>query len=101
LIIDEPETHLHPKWQIEYAKILVALVKKGIPILIASHSPYIIQALKVFSEDLNESRHSSDKVNFYLSTIGEDGMSTISNVNDNMNLLFSKLSQPLQNLVWA
>ena len=101
LIIDEPETHLHPKWQIEYAKILVALVKKGIPILIASHSPYIIQALKVFSEDLNENKRSSNKVNFYLSTVGEDGMSTISNVNDNMNLLFSKLSQPLQNLVWA
>ena len=101
LIIDEPETHLHPKWQIEYAKILVALVKKGIPILVASHSPYIIQALKVFSEESEEIKYSKNKVNFYLSTVGEDGMSTISNVNDNMNLLFSKLSQPLQNLVWA
>ena len=51
LIIDEPEIHLHPNWQVLYAEILVLISKKlEIPILLTSHSPYFIEALKVFSE---------------------------------------------------
>ena len=62
LIIDEPENHLHPKWQLKYAKVLVTLAKNGVKILIASHSPYMIEAIKRYSdlENLEESR------NFYL-----------------------------------
>jgi predicted ATP-dependent endonuclease of OLD family len=49
LIIDEPEIHLHPNWQVLYAEILVLLSKKlEIPILLTSHSPYFIEALKLF-----------------------------------------------------
>lgn len=29
LIIDEPENHLHPKWQIDCAQLIVKMVKKG------------------------------------------------------------------------
>lgn len=96
LIIDEPETHLHPKWQIEYAKLMVELVKHHIPVLLSSHSPYLIQALKVFSE----SNGLAEKTNFYLAEKGEDNLSTIINVNENLNRLFKKLSEPLQELVW-
>ena len=62
LIIDEPENHLHPKWQLKYAKVLVTLAKNGVKILIASHSPYMIEAIKRYSdlENLEES------TNFYL-----------------------------------
>ena len=62
LIIDEPENHLHPKWQLKYAKVLVILAKNGVKILIASHSPYMIEAIKRYSdlENLEES------TNFYL-----------------------------------
>jgi len=38
LILDEPENHLHPAWQVEYAKLLVKLAKEGVPILITSHN---------------------------------------------------------------
>ncbi len=51
LIIDEPEVHLHPKWQIEYAKLIVELVKKGIKVLITSHSPFFIEAIENLYED--------------------------------------------------
>lgn len=46
LIFDEPENHLHPKWQLKLAKLLVALVEKGVYVLVSSHSPYLIEALK-------------------------------------------------------
>lgn len=52
LILDEPETNLHPKWQNEYMKILCQLVKQGVKIIIASHSPYIISALEHYTRDI-------------------------------------------------
>jgi energy-coupling factor transporter ATP-binding protein EcfA2 len=46
LIFDEPENHLHPKWQLKLAQLLVKLVDKGVYVLVSSHSPYLIEALK-------------------------------------------------------
>lgn len=45
LIFDEPENHLHPKWQLKLAEILFKLVESGVYVLISSHSPYLIEAL--------------------------------------------------------
>lgn len=46
LIFDEPENHLHPKWQLKLAQMLVRLVENGVYVLVSSHSPYLIEALK-------------------------------------------------------
>lgn len=46
LIFDEPENHLHPKWQLKLAQVLIKLVKSGVYVLVSSHSPYLIEALK-------------------------------------------------------
>jgi predicted ATP-binding protein involved in virulence len=87
LVLDEPEVHLHPKWQLEMAKIIVELVKNGVKILVNSHSPYMIEALQRYSE--------LEKVNsdFYLA---EDGY--INKVNDSnaqtLEKIFEKLSEP-------
>lgn len=51
LILDEPENHLQPKWQIEFAKIIVELVEKQkIKVLINSHSPFFVQAIEIYSK---------------------------------------------------
>jgi predicted ATPase len=87
LVLDEPEVHLHPKWQLEMAEIIVELVKSGVKIVVNSHSPYMIEALKRYSE--------LEKVNsdFYLA---EDGY--INKVNDSnsktLSKIFEKLSEP-------
>jgi len=90
LILDEPEVHLHPKWQLEYAKILVELVKSGVKILVTSHSPYIIQALIKYVRDKNI----VDKTNFYLSQKIDD-YAMIENVNDELNRIFELLVEPM------
>jgi len=96
LIIDEPEIHLHPKWQVEYAKLIVALVKNDIPVLITSHSPEIIQALSVFSEEYGI----QDRTAFYLTE--SDGVSSqINDVTEDINKIFTTLAEPLHNLVWG
>lgn len=51
LIIDEPEVHLHPNWQVKYAEILVIIAMNlKVKILLNSHSPYFIDAIKIYSE---------------------------------------------------
>ena len=63
LIIDEPESHLHPQWIIEYARIIVMLNKEiGVKFFIASHNPDMVSAIRYISEKEN----TLDKVNFYL-----------------------------------
>ncbi len=63
LILDEPESHLHPQWIVEYARILVLMQKElGVKMLIASHSPDMIDALQTFSE----SSGIAERTNFYL-----------------------------------
>lgn len=49
LILDEPENHLHPEWQVKFAKIIVILAKNGVPILLTTHSPFMLEAIKKFS----------------------------------------------------
>ncbi|WP_080987981.1 AAA family ATPase [Bifidobacterium animalis] len=51
LILDEPEIHLHPKWQLSYAKILMMLAKQmDVKVLVTTHSPYFLDALHVYME---------------------------------------------------
>ncbi|KHD05506.1 hypothetical protein PN36_31245 [Candidatus Thiomargarita nelsonii] len=95
LIIDEPETHLHPQWQVEYAKLIVMLAENNIPVLLSSHSPYMIQALKVLSS------HIKNKANYYLAAPTEDNLTDIIDVTDDLNQIFKTLSEPLQKLVWS
>lgn len=63
LIIDEPESHLHPQWIIEYARLIVLINKEiGTKFFIASHNPDMVSAIKYISE-----KEGVDKdLNFYL-----------------------------------
>ena len=97
LIIDEPETHLHPEWQVEYAKLIVMLAENNIPVLLSSHSPYMIQALKV----LCENSLLKNKASYYLAAPTKDHLTEIVDVTDDLNQIFQTLSKPLQKLVWS
>ncbi|MDM8548352.1 AAA family ATPase [Candidatus Venteria ishoeyi] len=96
LIVDEPETHLHPAWQVEYARLMIMLVQQGIPVLLTSHSPYIIQALKV----AGEAEGLGAKMNYYLAECEPDGFASMHDVSNDLNRIFVKLSAPMQELVW-
>jgi predicted ATPase len=89
LVLDEPEVHLHPKWQLEMAKIIVELVKNGVKVLITSHSPYMIEALQRYSE----LEKLEDKTNFYLASDGYIKQANNNNA-DTLEKIFEKLSEP-------
>lgn len=50
VIFDEPENHLHPKWQLKLAEVIVELARSGVFIFVSSHSPYMIEALQRYSK---------------------------------------------------
>ena len=45
LIIEEPESHLHPVMQVEFTRVLAAAVKSGVRILITTHSEWVLEEL--------------------------------------------------------
>ncbi|WP_024787242.1 MULTISPECIES: AAA family ATPase [unclassified Lebetimonas] len=89
LILDEPEVHLHPKWQLLYAKIIVKMVKQNyFSILVNSHSPYIIEALKKYAE-----LYKLENIDFYLAE--NEKIFKIEDSNAlTLERIFQKLSAP-------
>jgi hypothetical protein len=47
LIIDEPETNLHPEWQMVLMEVLFELSKRGVNIVFATHSLDMVKCLEV------------------------------------------------------
>ena len=54
LIMDEPEVHLHPEWQVVLANILYKIAKQGANIIIATHSLDFLKQFEVLLKDENE-----------------------------------------------
>ena len=48
LIIEEPEAHLHPENQRILAKYLVRLIRKGVYLVITTHSEFLLEQLNAF-----------------------------------------------------
>lgn len=50
LVLDEPEIHLHPEWQIIYAHASVMIADLlHTKIMVTTHSPYFLQAIDVYT----------------------------------------------------
>ena len=45
LIVDEPESHLHPGMQVEFTRQLVNLVHSGIKVVMTTHSEWVLEEL--------------------------------------------------------
>lgn len=89
LIFDEPEVHLHPVWQVKYAKILILLIKiLKIKIIINSHSTYFIEALKIFSVKYKI----DDFSNFYILTKSKNDYE-LKDVSNNLQLIYNELNE--------
>lgn len=90
LILDEPEIHLHPEWQLIYAEIIVLLQKIfDLSIIVTTHSSNFLEAIEYFSK-----KHSvNHKCRYYLAK-SEDGLSTFENVTGNINKIYSQMIQP-------
>lgn len=95
IILDEPEIHLHPEWQLLFAEIIVLLNKEfGLNILLNTHSPYFLRAIQVYSAKYER----GDVCKYYLSELDEKGKAYMTDVTNNVDKIFAKLAEPLQTL---
>ncbi|CAB5495036.1 hypothetical protein THERMOT_229 [Bathymodiolus thermophilus thioautotrophic gill symbiont] len=54
VFFDEPETNLHPTWQVLLTKVLIELAENGVNVVMATHSLDMIKALEVHTKDKDE-----------------------------------------------
>ena len=95
LVLDEPEIHLHPEWQIEFCRFIIELVSKGIPIVVSSHSPYFIQGLRYFAAE-----HGIEKdVTYYMAEQNSDNLAVFEDVTNDLNRVFTLLAAPLNKIM--
>lgn len=95
LVLDEPEIHLHPKWQLLYAEIIVLIQKAfNLCIVITTHSPYFLEAIEIFTKYYGI----ENKTNYYLADI-KDNHSVIDLANDNISDIYYKMASPIEDLI--
>lgn len=94
IILDEPEIHLHPRWQLLFAELIVLIQKEfNMHILLNTHSPYFLKAIEVYS-----AKHEiADKCNYYLAYSNGD-TSVIDDVTTSPEKIYKLLARPLQDL---
>lgn len=94
IVLDEPEVHLHPEWQLIFAELIVLLQKEfNLHILLTTHSPYFLNAIEVYSAKYEI----KDKCKFYLAE-NDGNFSKFNDVTNNSELIYKKLARPFQEL---
>lgn len=94
IIMDEPEIHLHPKWQLLLAELIVLIQKEfGIHVLINTHSPYFLNAIEVYTVKYG----TDDQCKYYLAS-SQDDVAMIEDVTDHIEAIYKKLAKPFQDL---
>lgn len=90
IILDEPEIHLHPDWQINFAELVVLMSKEfNLKVIVTSHSPYFIEAIELFSK---KHKYFND-VKFYKTVGTKDGNHIITDYTDNVSQLYDDLAK--------
>ena len=95
LILDEPESNLHPEWIVEYARAVVLLHKIfGVRFLVSTHSTDFVAGLQAIAK--KESVESN--VRFYLAERKASGLYEfcpqgfdISSIFDSFNMSLDKI----------
>jgi predicted ATPase len=94
LILDEPEIHLHPEWQLVFAELLVLLQRQlDLTILLTTHSAYFLNAIEVYSEHYGI----KNCCHYYL-TKKENGYCSVQDVTVNTDVVYRLFSNPFQKL---
>lgn len=93
LILDEPESHLHPEWQNILAEIIVLIVKEfDTHVLLTTHSPNFLMAIEAYAKKYNL----TDRSNYYMATHKIDNyMVDYVCVNDNLSKVYASFTHPL------
>lgn len=98
LVIDEPESNLHPEWQIAFAEFLVIMHKElNVRILLNTHSPYFLKALDFYARQKKCQKCSR----YYTIDSSNDGdyRYVTREVTNDINELFADMHRPFSKVL--
>lgn len=88
VVLDEPEIHLHPTWQLLYAELIVLLQKEfALSVVITTHSNFFLNAIETYSRKYA----TVDKLKLYLADVQADG-AVMKDVTNNPELIYQKMA---------
>ena len=92
IVLDEPENHLHPQWQLQLAKLIVMLTKDlNAKFVITTHSPSFLLAIDTYSKEFEI----DDITNYYHSERCENDYNVkLENVNCNKDKIHYAINKP-------
>lgn len=92
IILDEPEVHLHPEWQLVFAELIVLLQKTfDLHVLLTTHSPYFLRAIQVYA-----AKHSIATRCRYYQAEREGKWCVTYDVTNKTEVIFDKLTRPFE-----
>lgn len=96
VVIDEPESNLHPEWQVKFARMLVLLNKRlSVKVLLNTHSPYFLKAIEYYSE-----KYEITDVHFYNMVKEVNGvLYTVEECTQDTNRIFTEMYKPFEEIM--
>ena len=95
LFIDEPESNLHPEWQVAMTEALWELARGGVNVVIATHSVDILKRLEIYAKekDTKEDAANLIAVNHFQrdGTVQSGGVEKIRDIKRDLSAPFFKL----------
>ena len=96
LFIDEPESNLHPEWQVKMTEALWELARGGVNVVIATHGVDILKRLDIYAKEEKEEAEKILAVNHFQSdgivqTVQSGGVEMIRDVKQDLSAPFFKL----------
>ena len=89
LVIDEPETNLHPSLQIEMIKLIIKLKEQGVQIIMATHSADIMKLLEI---EIKKSPQIKESIS--LNQFGSAQNTTEQTLEDKIKSIKTSLTEP-------
>ncbi len=94
IIMDEPEVHLHPEWQLILAELIVLMQKTfDLHVLLTTHSPYFLRAIQVYA-----AKHSMASHCRYYQAKREGKWCMTQDVTNATEAIFDQLVKPFEKL---
>lgn len=94
IVLDEPEVHLHPEWQLIFAELIVLIQREfNMHILVNTHNPYFLNAIEVYAAKYQI----ADRCRYY-QAVSHGNISKIEDVSDDVDVIYQRLARPLQRL---
>lgn len=99
VLIDEPETNLHPEWQIQLQNYFIESVKDSnghLRLIYATHSPYLINTSKLDSVKLIEYKNNGININSVFDYTNDNTreLSLLKPIEDALGFKFDIFSTP-------